>query len=180
MINRRNLLAATALLPTLCNAQSELPMASDFWNLPRELWLYRPQTKETVRAVYWYDGKLNVPGYDEICWILRDVQSNTAVQMNLALLDVLRGIRGCMNAEGMDTPLITNSGYRSPLTNQRTEGAARDSEHVKANAWDGRVTGVSTLKLARYGVYLAGGGVGFYQSRDFLHVDGGRKRQWRG
>ena len=180
MLNRRQFLAAASAIPAICTAQQEFASPSGFWSLPRELWLKRAATGEVVRATYWYDGKLNVQGYDRICWALRDVRANQAVQMSVTLLDVLRGLQGWLSSHQADRPLITHSGYRSPSTNAATEGAAHNSLHTQARAWDGHIEGVSVDSVARFGAYLAGGGVGFYASKSFVHLDDGRRRYWSG
>lgn len=154
--------------------------SADFWSQPRSVWLYRPQTREQVRETYFADGQIVWSGYARLCMLLRDSQANSAVQMSPVLLDILCGLQGWLTANGIQRPLVTNSGYRTPRTNANTEGAARNSLHKEGRAWDGRVPGVSTESLARFGVYLSGGGVGFYQARDFLHLDDGRMRFWRG
>jgi len=152
---------------------------SDFWSLPRELWLYRPSTREHVRAVYWADGQLVPDGYVQLCRLLRDVQANTAVQFDLVTLDIARGVYGWLRANGIDKPLIINSGYRTVHTNSN-EGGARNSLHMKAQALDLRIDGVSPEAVGRFGQYLAGGGVGFYPGKRFTHLDRGRVRTWVG
>jgi uncharacterized protein YcbK (DUF882 family) len=180
MLNRRQFLAAATAIPSICTAQSQFSSTPDFWNLPRELWLHRASTGETVKATYWFDGKIHIPGYDEICWILRDTKTQQAVQMSITMLDVLRGMQGWLSTFGVDRPLITNSGYRSLSTNAHTEGAAHNSLHTQGRAWDGSIEGVSLESVARFGAYLAGGGVGFYLQKSFVHLDDGRRRLWRG
>lgn len=158
--------------------------ASDFWSLPRELWLRRPAGKgqardEEVRVVYWADGRLVPDGYLQLCQILRDVQANQAVQFDLVTLDIARGVYGWLRANGIDRPLIINSGYRSPHTNAN-EGGVRNSLHTKAQALDLRIEGVRARALADFGRYLAGGGVGYYPGKGFTHLDRGRIRHWTG
>lgn len=165
--------AAAALIPSSA-------MASDFWSLPRELWLHRPSTGETVREVYWADGQIILSGYYRICQLLRDVQGNQAVQFDVVTLDIARGLYGWLRSFGIDRPIIINSGYRTARTNQNTEGAARNSLHMRAQAFDARIEGVSTESVTRFGLYLAGGGVGFYPGKHFTHFDRGRVRFWRG
>lgn len=154
----------------------------DFWSQPRSLWLRRQtgQGIEEVREVYFADGQIIANGYIRACQLLRDVRAGQAVQISPVLLDVLCGIQGFLTAHGYAIPLLTTSGYRSPATNAATEGAARNSMHMQGRAWDGRMPGVSSQVLASIALYLQAGGVGLYQGRDFLHVDDGRLRFWRG
>ena len=180
-MQRRQFLTCTAagaiaqLLTPAAMAQS-----NDFWSMPRSVWLYRPATREQVREVYFADGKIVWTGYARLCQVLRDTHENMAVQMSPVLLDILCGVQGWLAANGIQRPLITNSGYRTPHTNANTEGSARNSMHLAGRAWDGRVPGVSAESLARFGLYLSGGGVGFYRAKNFVHLDDGRMRFWRG
>lgn len=167
-----------------CVTAPAFAQTSDFWSLPRELWLYRPAGKgqprdEQVRVVYWADGKLIPEGYIQLCQILRDVQAGQAVQFDLVTLDIARGVYGWLRANGIDKPLIINSGYRSPRTNAN-EGGVRNSLHTRAQALDLRIEGVNPETLSRFGRYLAGGGVGYYPSKGFTHLDRGRIRNWVG
>lgn len=176
--SRRKLLCASAaFLATV----STRPFAQtmNFWDIPRELWLRRPSTGEELRAVYWADGKLVPEGYQAICTLMRDTHQNKTVQMDLVTLDIARGMYGWLKSFGIPRPLIINSGYRDPKTNA-SEGGVRNSLHTKAKALDLRIEGVSTESVTRYGLYLAGGGVGFYPGKEFTHVDSGQIRFWRG
>lgn len=167
-----------------CVAMPAFGQPTDFWSLPRELWLRRPAGKgqprdEEVRVIYWADGQLVPEGYLQLCEILRDVQANQAVQFDLVALDIARGVYGWLRANGIDKPLIVNSGYRSPKTNA-SEGGVRNSLHMRAQALDIRIEGVRTQALADFGRYLAGGGVGYYPGKNFTHLDRGRVRHWTG
>ena len=66
------------------------------------------------------------------------------------------------------------------ITIEATEGASQNSKHPRGEAWDGHIDGISTTALAQFGAYLSGGGVGFYQRKNFVHLDSGRLRSWRG
>ncbi len=152
---------------------------SDFWSQPRVLWLYRPDTREVVKEVYWANGALVMPGYLRICQLLRDIHVNRAVQFDIVTLDIVRGVYGWLQSFGINQPIIVNSGYRHPSTNAN-EGGVRNSLHTMARAIDIRIHGVSTESIARFGMYLSGGGVGFYPGKQFTHLDRGRIRYWRG
>ena len=123
-------------------------------------------------VVYWADGQLVPEGYLQLCHILRDVQADQAVQFDIVALDIARGVYGWLRANGIDKPLIINSGYRSPRTNAN-DGGVRNSLHCKAQA-------LSTEALSRSGRDLAGGGVGYYPGANFTHLDRGRVRHWVG
>jgi len=150
-----------------------------FWSSARELWLYRPATGETVREVYWADGALVTAGYIAICNLLRDVHANQAVQYDLVTLDIVCGVSDWLHGSGVDKPIIVTSGYRTSKTNA-DEGGVRNSYHTLAQAIDIRIDGVSAESVANFGKTLAIGGVGFYRTKQFIHLDRGRIRYWRG
>jgi uncharacterized protein YcbK (DUF882 family) len=166
------------LAPALWHCQASSQGVGDFWSLPRELWLQRRDSGEEVRTVYWQDGALIPQEYDRICRLLRDVRANKAVQMDPVLLDVLCGAQGWFKANGFDVPLLVNSGYRTMATNAATEGASKDSQHMRGKACDWRVSGVPADYLGKVAIYLAGGGVGIYSGMRFVHTDTGRIRVW--
>ena len=74
------------------------------------------------------------------------------------------------------------SAYRSPETNEllrsKSSGVAKNSQHLLGSAIDVRLRGVSTVALRDAAISLQRGGVGYYQSSDFVHIDTGRVRRW--
>lgn len=178
--SRRNFLFKASGLALGTAMFPQVLLARGFWEQPRTLYIKRAQTGETVRETYWADGRIVRPGYERICHILRDVRADVAGQMTLQVLDVLAGTQGYFRAYGQDRLLIATSGKRTPATNGSTEGAAKDSEHMRDNAVDFYMEGVPAAYLSNLGLYLQGGGVGWYPAKNFVHVDGGRVRFWKG
>lgn len=134
---------------------------------------------ELLEATYWTAaGGYKRDEYLSICWLLRDLQADRVFPMNHDLLDVLCGVQTWLARNGINAPLRIHSGYRTPKTNQRTEGAALDSRHVVGRAVDISVRGVSNLKLAGMASVLGRGGTGLYPGRNFVHVDTGDERIW--
>ncbi len=134
---------------------------------------------EQVHATYWTaDGGYNRDEYLNICWLLRDVQADRVFPINHGLLDVLCGVQTWLARIGIDAPLRIHSGFRTPKTNQRTEGAALDSRHIVGRAVDIGVRGVSNVRLAGMASVLGRGGTGLYPGRNFVHVDTGDERIW--
>lgn len=143
----------------------------------RQIWLRRQSTGEAVVARY-YDGESLVwDQYVACCTLLRDVQTGTVVRMDLELLDLIFAIQKWLVEWGIDRPMIINSGYRSPWTNSK-EGGVRNSMHLKGKAVDFRIEGIPTSYLGRLAQIFGVGGVGFYLSRGFVHIDTGQVRQW--
>jgi uncharacterized protein YcbK (DUF882 family) len=153
---------------------------SDFWARPRLLALRRPVTGEAVAEVYWENGQLVPAGLQRLNHILRDVHANEVREMDQNLLDILTGIQGWFRAYGQNRWIEINSGYRTARTNEHTEGAAKNSQHLIGKAADIRIEGVPSDYLFRLGQYLQGGGVGWYPNANFVHVDTGRVRTWLG
>lgn len=154
----------------------------DFWERPRELWLRRHLTKEEVKVTYWKDGQLLSDGYWQACSVLRDRRANVMTAIDPTLLDVLRGINGYYEAWKWRHPLVITSGYRTAKTNNALskEGSAKNSMHLYGKAVDLYIPGIPPEHIGRLGQYLQQGGVGFYPSRGFTHLDTGRLRSWRG
>lgn len=160
--------------------EAQQSQQSDFWDKPRELWLYRYATKEQIRATYFKDGQLVQEEYNRLCWFMRDSHQNKMVAMDFVLLDVLRGIQGFYQLNGWNYPLVLNSGYRSPETNNKLESAAKNSMHLYGRAADIYMPGAPVRDVARLGLHFRKGGVGFYPTKNFVHVDSGALRTWRG
>ncbi|MGZ9075770.1 MAG: YcbK family protein [Burkholderiaceae bacterium] len=134
---------------------------------------------EQLEATYWTAaGGYNRDEYLSICWLLRDEQADRVFPMNHGLLDVLCGVQTWLARSGVDAPLRIHSGYRSPKTNRRTEGAALNSRHTVGRAVDISVSGVSNVRLAGMASLLGRGGTGLYPGRSFVHVDTGHERIW--
>lgn len=182
-----------------------LTAPGDFWSVPRWVWIRRAATGEELKLTYWSDGQVHEQAHQQISWFLRDSRfekllSSDSVLISQAVkrgrlsanqmtpwavidpivLDILYAYSAWLHVYGIRRAIEVTSGFRHFLTNELTEGAARDSWHTKAGAVDFFVPGVSTDQVARFGMWLAGGGVGLYRSKNFTHADRGRVRSWVG
>ncbi len=146
----------------------------------RTISLVRESTGERLNRTYMVDGNWEPRAYEDICHILRDTQASKTVQMNVRLIAILDWTGAFLRQYGYTKPIHVLSGYRTPATNSHTEGAARSSLHMRAMAADIYAPGVSAAYLAKLFRWLSAGGVGVYPSRNFVHVDPGRVRTWRG
>jgi uncharacterized protein YcbK (DUF882 family) len=85
---------------------------------------------------------------------------------------------------GREHEVIVISGFRSPRYNQlrrrQSRQVAEKSRHLRGEAADLRIDGVSITALRDYVIELGAGGVGFYADSQFVHVDVGPVRQWSG
>jgi uncharacterized protein YcbK (DUF882 family) len=181
------LLSSTATLEQPHVALAAVPLRlgqipDNFWSQPRELWLRRQGTTEEIREVYWRDGNIVPEGYWKICALLRDAKANVMTTMDPGILDVLWGITGYYRAWRWMQPIVATSGFRTLATNSSLmhEGAARNSMHLYGKAIDVFIKGVPPKDIGILGLHLRQGGVGFYPSKGFTHLDTGRMRTWRG
>jgi len=184
-ISRRDLLrvGGASALPLLVGrpawAQEAPERANDFWLRPRRIRL-KHASGEKIDALYWSDGEVVEEGYFAISHFMRDRVVNKGVYMHHTLLDILYGVTGWLDYYGVATDIVFNSGYRDYLRNLRIEGAVKDSLHTRGEASDIAIPGINTLQIAKFGMWLGGGGVGWYPSKGFIHMDRGRVRSWRG
>jgi len=113
--------------------------------------------------------------------LLRDYRNNEQHPIDPPLLDYLHEV--ALHA-GVDPVFSVISGYRSPQTNEqlreRSSGVARHSLHLEGRAIDVRLAGVDCADLAAGALKLTRGGVGYYRKSDFVHLDTGSFRTWRG
>lgn len=186
-LTRRAFLAAGAAClasSTAFAAEPSVPPQVDpnFWRRPRELSVKRLETGEQARAVYWANGEYIQDGYTRLCWLLRDVRAKQAVQMDTTLLNVLTGLQAYYLAYDVKGPLIVTSGFRTMETNKKLagEGAARNSMHLYGRAVDITLPGIPVEHLGKVKQYLHAGGLGFYPTKHFIHLDTGKARTWRG
>lgn len=89
------------------------------------------------------------------------------------LLEVLETIRNHFN-----TPVIINSGYRTPSWNRKVNGAS-NSYHCKGMAADIVVKGHSSKEVAKYADSIMEQG-GVIRYTNFVHVDVREKKYRKG
>jgi uncharacterized protein YcbK (DUF882 family) len=138
-------------------------------------------TGEKLSVDYWADGAYIPDALQTINHVLRDYRNNEVHVIEPKLLDLLTILRA-----RLDTPAAFEviSGYRSPATNAmlhaESSGVAAKSLHMQGMAIDIRVANRSLQELHNSALSLHAGGVGYYPTSDFVHVDVGRVRMWGG
>ncbi len=60
----------------------------------------------------------------------------------------------------------------------RSTGVAQNSQHLYGKAIDIRLSDVELRKLRDTAIAMQRGGVGYYASSNFVHIDTGRIRRW--
>ena len=110
-----------------------------------------------------------------------DFRSGERHAVDPGLMDYLVQVA---HAVGVDPAFSVISGYRSPQTNARlheqSAGVARHSLHMEGRAIDVRIIGVDCAELAARALDLKRGGVGYYRASNFVHLDTGAFRTWKG
>jgi uncharacterized protein YcbK (DUF882 family) len=169
-------LAATSVIPS-----HVIAAIAPFLTSRRSLSFYNIYTDEYVNEVYWEDGRYRTEGLERINYIMRDVRYGKERPIDVQLLDLLYAVRRKLRC---DAPFDLVSGYRTPWHNamlaRRNRGAARNSLHMYGKAVDINLPGCSLEDVRRAATELRIGGVGYYPSSKFVHVDVGRVRYWRG
>ena len=148
---------------------------------PKRIALLNLHTGERLDIEYFRDG-VHVPeALSAIEVLLRDFRTGERHAIDPGLLDYLVQVA---HTAGVDPKFSVISGYRSPQTNARLReqgrGVAQRSLHIEGRAIDVRVTGVDCADLAAYALDLKRGGVGYYRASDFVHLDTGAFRTWKG
>jgi len=194
-LSRRHFLSSSAALVgvsalgTLCTrtraqeagASLQAPLADSPTAAVRRLVLRNVHTEESLDVEYMRNGCYVSESLVRLEVLLRDFRTGDRHAMDPALFDILHAVAGRL---GADPEFHVISGYRSPRTNallhERSSGVAARSLHVEGRAIDVRLARVDCAALASTGLELARGGVGYYRSSDFVHLDTGAVRRWRG
>lgn len=163
-------LASMAMAPSLAHASAGQQRALRFHNL---------HTGETLEAEYWQGGAYAPDALAAINHILRDHRTDESSAIDIRLLDLLHDLSAQV---GTREPFQVISGYRSPRTNaalaDASNGVARRSLHMEGKAIDIALASTPVETIRGAALELGRGGVGFYPSPGFVHVDVGRVRQW--
>lgn len=148
---------------------------------PRRAVLHNLHTGEAFDEVYYANGRYVPDALAEATRVMRDWRTGDEHFIDPTLFDALHAIGGKLETRA---PFQIISGYRSPRTNamlhERSSGVAQNSQHMLGKAIDVRVQGVELSNLRGAALSVGAGGVGFYPVSNFVHVDTGRVRQWRG
>ena len=145
----------------------------------RSLHFYNTHTGEALERVYFAEGAYLGSALAEIDYVLRDHRTNEVKPIDRRLLDLLYGLR--VSLEASDAYHVI-SGYRSQKTNEmlraRGSGVGVQSLHLYGMAIDVSVPGRDVAFVRKAAVGLLAGGVGYYPSPGFVHLDVGRVRAW--
>jgi uncharacterized protein YcbK (DUF882 family) len=159
----------------------EAPQAERPGGLSRRIALLNLHTDERLSIEYFRDGAYLPNALSSIDSCLRDFRTGQRHVIDPSLMDYLVEVA---HALGVDPAFSVISGYRSPQTNaylhEKSTGVAQHSLHMEGRAIDVRVAGVDCASLAAHALDLKRGGVGYYRASDFVHLDTGAFRTWKG
>jgi uncharacterized protein YcbK (DUF882 family) len=171
-MDRRLFLSLTAAMamPWPARALPVLPAV-------RRLDLVNAHTGESFKGPYRDDKGPIASALDELSNFLRDFHRDEKIVMDVAVIDFLASV---MDAVGATRATIL-SAYRTPATNdmlrRTTFGVAEYSEHMYGKAIDISIPGkLQDAMLAARAMQR--GGVGWYPSSGFIHLDSGPVRNW--
>ncbi len=134
-------------------------------------------TGETFRLMLIENGRWVREALAEFDWFARDWREDAEYPIDPNSMMILIKLQKMMDTK---QPLVLLSGYRTPKTNSSIRGAAKHSLHMRGLACDIHQPGRSTRDLHRAAVSLKAGGVGYYPTHKFVHVDSGNVRYWNG
>ncbi|SFK33157.1 DUF882 domain-containing protein [Methylocapsa palsarum] len=145
----------------------------------RTLNLYHSHTGESIQATFRVNGAYDPAVLAKLNYFLRDWRNNDVTKMDPRLFDVVWEV---YRTAGVTEPVRIVSAYRSPETNamlrSRSSAVAEHSQHILGKAMDTTISSLSMEKIREIGMRLQRGGVGYYGSAAFVHLDVGNVRSW--
>lgn len=173
----------TAMRPFLPVDAAEQPSAAS--PLPEKRIAFRSvHTGEKIDARYFNARGWDDQGLAEINHGLRDWRTGEVFAIDRKLIALLTELRETLDV-APTKPFDLISGYRSPATNTGLRkaggshtGVATKSQHMLGKATDIALPGIPLDRLRAAARAAAKGGVGFYPTDGFVHVDTGRVRFW--
>lgn len=139
-------------------------------------------TRERIDLAYAVNDQYVPDALRTLNRFLRDHYSGTVGEMDPQLFDLLHQVRHVLGGKSLPAFEVI-SGYRCPetnnhLRNSRGGGVAKRSLHMEGKAIDVRLPGVPLAELRDAAISLDAGGVGYYPSEQFVHIDTGKVRRW--
>lgn len=179
-VKRATLLATTGIVALLSSifvpSSTETAVANGD---TRTLNLYHSHTGESIQASFRVNGSYDPAVLEKLNYFLRDWRNNDRTRMDPRLFDV---IWEAYRTAGATQPIVIVSAYRSPATNamlrSRSRAVAEHSQHILGKAMDTTMPGMPMERIREIGMRLQRGGVGWYPSSNFVHLDVGSVRAW--
>jgi uncharacterized protein YcbK (DUF882 family) len=179
VITRRRMLVATGALAGA--AVSLRAWSTGVGPHSKRIALLNLHTAERLDIEYFRDNAYVSDALAAIEILLRDFRNGEKHAIDPKLLDYLVDVAA---QAGAPAAYCVISGYRSPDSNERlharSSGVSQHSLHMQGRAIDVRMSGVDCAALAAHALELKRGGVGYYRASNFVHLDTGGFRTWRG
>ncbi len=180
-ISRRNVLGLGLLTAAAAIVPSGVFAAVKGASEERIICFHNVYTKENLETTYWRDGSYLPDELAKINHLFRDIRTGSVKPINKDLIDLLHSVQQKLI---ITEPFHIISGYRTPRSNailrKNNKGAAKNSMHMYGKAVDIRVPGYSLKGIRRAAMKFHSGGVGYYPRSEFVHIDVGNVRYWRG
>ncbi len=147
------------------------------------LHLHHTHTGEDLDIVYRVGDTYLPEAIDKLNYFLRDHRTQDVADYDPQEFDLLHSLMTRLRKPGGVIDIVC--GYRTPESNEflRTRapvtGVAEHSQHMLGKAIDIQVPGVRTLALRNAALAIGAGGVGYYPTSRFVHVDVGPVREWQ-
>jgi uncharacterized protein YcbK (DUF882 family) len=178
MNQRRSFLKSSVVMASALSVPAFAKAATPAPN-ERLLRLYNTHTGESIKSVFWAEGKFIPDALQDINKLLRDHRNDKISTIDPQLLVLLDQVSAKFGDQHV---LHVISGYRSPESNAKLRaasgGVAKHSMHMDGKAIDVRIPGTDLAKLHKAALAARGGGVGYYPDSQFVHMDTGRLRSW--
>lgn len=178
-VGRRQFLRLGAAATVSAAVLTPTDLLAGFPRPTRHLSFNNINTGERFSGEYWSNGRYFPDALREINRFMRDWRTGDVHWIDPKLLDLVFALQSRLGIRG---PFQVVCGYRAPRTNRiryaMRSGVAKNSFHMKGQAIDIRLPGVSLSELHAQAVSLRAGGVGYYPHSDFIHVDVGPVRYW--
>jgi uncharacterized protein YcbK (DUF882 family) len=148
---------------------------------PYRLRLHNLHTLEDIDIVYRIGDNYQPDAVALLNFFLRDHNTNEVKAYDPREFDLLHDI--LIRLRRTDALIDVVCGYRTQETNEILRasshgGVAEHSQHILGHAVDLRIPGSSTVQIRNAALSLNEGGVGYYPTTHFVHVDVGAIRTW--
>ena len=149
---------------------------------PRILTFHNINTGERLSGEFSLAKGFSPVMLKKLDYLMRDKRTNQVHKMDPNLFHKFYNIQTNLGLRNAEIEVIC--GYRSAATNamrrRQSRGVAKNSYHIKGKAIDFRIAGVPLIKVKSSAESLRNGGVGYYPTSNFIHVDTGPVRTWKG
>jgi uncharacterized protein YcbK (DUF882 family) len=175
MLRRHRVVLSLAFLAVLPAQAATAPAVQEY-----RLRFFHTHTGERLDIVYRQGSRYLPQALSALDRYLRDHRTGEVHHYDPRLFDLLYDLTVAAGVPDAEIDVVC--GYRAPSSNEflrtHTRGVALHSLHMQAQAIDIRLPGIRTSRLRDAALALHRGGVGYYASSDFIHVDVGRVRRW--